>query len=302
MIPPSGEQHEISRGSLRAVIVEVGGGLRELTCGDWHVLDGYRDDEMCSAARGHPLIPWPNRLRDGRYTWDGEELQVALSEADWGNAIHGLVRWSRWELAERGPDHLVMSHRLHPQPGYPFLLDLRTEYRLEERGLTAIFHAANAGVRALPLAVGVHPYVQLGEGPIDQDELAIPARTRLQTDDRMIPTGSSPVEGTDFDFRTPRRLGPMRLDTAFADLERGSDGRAVVVQSRGERSVRVWQDEHFTHVMAFTADTLPDPAERRRSLGVEPMTCAPNGLQTGEGVIRLEPGEEWSASWGIQVS
>jgi len=302
MTPPSGEQYEISQGNLRAVVVEVGGGLRELTCGDWHVLDGYREDEMCSAARGHPLIPWPNRLRDGWYRWDGEEQQVALSEPSRHNALHGLVRWSRWEPAERARDRLVMSHRLHPQPGYPFLLDLRIEYRLAERGLTATFHAANPGVRALPLAVGVHPYVKLGAGPIDPDELTIPARTVLQTDERQIPTGSLPVEGTDFDFRTPRRIGGMRLDTAFADLERDSEGRATVVQTRGERSVRLWQDERFTHVMAFTADTLPDPSQHRRSLGVEPMTCPPNSLQTGEGLIRLEPGEEWSASWGIEVS
>ncbi len=302
MVLPSGEQHEIRRGDLRAVVVQVGGGLRELTAGEWHVLDGYAADEMCTGARGQPLVPWPNRLRDGRYSWDGEELQVSLSEPGRLNAIHGLVRWTKWDALQKAEDRLVMGHRLFPVPGYPFVLDLRLEYQLTEDGLTVTFHATNAGRRALPLAAGMHPYISLGEGPLDQDELTIPANTVMQTDERAIPTGSRPVEGTDFDFRSPRRIGSQQLDTAYTDLNRGPDGRATVVQARGGRTVRVWLDEGFTHVMAFTADTLPEPAAHRRSLGVEPMTCAPNGLQSGEGVIRLESGDSWSASWGIRVA
>jgi aldose 1-epimerase len=57
-------------------------------------------------------------------------------------------------------------------------------------------------------------------------------------------------------------------------------------------------DEHFTHVMVFTGDTLPAD-RKRRSVAIEPMTCPPNAFQTGEGVIRLEPGDTVTAQWGI---
>nr|WP_219420306.1 hypothetical protein [Pseudonocardia nigra] len=65
---PSGRQHTIVHRDDRAVIVEVGGGLRSYVADGRELLDGYAEDEMATSARGQPLIPWPNRLRDGQYT------------------------------------------------------------------------------------------------------------------------------------------------------------------------------------------------------------------------------------------
>ena len=58
-------------------------------------------------------------------------------------------------------------------------------------------------------------------------------------------------------------------------------------------------DEAYRYLMLFTGDSLADPARRRRGLGIEPMTCAPNALQTGEGLRTLQPGELFSSRWGI---
>ncbi|MGH9302279.1 MAG: aldose 1-epimerase family protein, partial [Acidimicrobiales bacterium] len=69
--PPSGEQFEIRDGEQKATIVEVGGGIREYVVGERPVLDSYPLDVMCDGAHGSPLIPWPNRLADGAYRFDG---------------------------------------------------------------------------------------------------------------------------------------------------------------------------------------------------------------------------------------
>ena len=71
MIASSGEQIEIAVGDQQAVVVEVGGGLRSYSAASRELLDGYRADEMSSSGRGQVLIPWPNRLQDGRYEFDG---------------------------------------------------------------------------------------------------------------------------------------------------------------------------------------------------------------------------------------
>ena len=63
---PSGAQFELIRGEQRAVVVEVGGGLRCYSVGERDVLDGYAADRICGGARGQPLIPWPNRVAGGR--------------------------------------------------------------------------------------------------------------------------------------------------------------------------------------------------------------------------------------------
>src|SRR3954470_5694649 len=120
MRAPSGEQFEIEAHGQRAVVVEVGGGLRSYAIAGEDVLDGYGVDEMSTSGRGQVLSPWPNRLRHGRYEFDGRGYQLALTEPERQNAIHGLVRWSPWTLAERAVDRVVMQHVIHPQPGYPF--------------------------------------------------------------------------------------------------------------------------------------------------------------------------------------
>ena len=130
MIHPSGEQYGLSFQAQRATIVEVGGGLRTYEVGEREVLDGYGVDELCRSGRGQVLAPWPNRVAGGVYSFDGEEHRLALTEPTAGNAIHGLARWACWRAAEKEPERVVMEHVLHPQPGYPFTLRLRVEYRL----------------------------------------------------------------------------------------------------------------------------------------------------------------------------
>jgi aldose 1-epimerase len=103
MIAPSGEQIEIAVGDQQAVVVEVGGGLRSYSAGSLELVHGYGADEMSSSGRGQVLIPWPNRLQDGRYEFDGRRHQLPLNEPEHRNAIHGLVRWGTWTTAEREP-------------------------------------------------------------------------------------------------------------------------------------------------------------------------------------------------------
>jgi galactose mutarotase-like enzyme len=92
MIAPSGEQIAIAVGDQRAVIVEVGGGLRSYSASGLDLVDGYGGDEMSSSGRGQVLIPWPNRLEGGSYEFDGKHHQLPLNEPERRNAIHGLVR------------------------------------------------------------------------------------------------------------------------------------------------------------------------------------------------------------------
>jgi aldose 1-epimerase len=293
---------EIAFGTQRATLVEVGGGIRTYDVGDWSVLDGYSADEMCTAARGQPLAPWPNRLRGGAYVWDGEQLQVPLDEPDQGNAIHGLTRWRNWTLAEHSAAGATLTLRLHPMPYYPFVLDLAVTYVLDEAGLTVTTTARNAGTRACPFAYGAHPYLSVGTERVDEALLQLAAATYLPTGDGQIPLGREPVVGTPYDFREARLIGTTRIDYAFTDLERTAAGRAelTLAAPNGGRRVIFWIDGAFRHLEVFTGDTIPAP-RRRAGLGVEPMTAPPNAFATGEDVTRLEPGAEVTMRWGIRA-
>jgi aldose 1-epimerase len=296
---PSGQQVEIVFGDQRAVVVEVGGGLRSYQVGGQELLDGYRPDEMCSSGRGQVLIPWPNRLQDGSYEFDGRRHQLPLTEPTASNAIHGLVRWALWRVEEHEANRTVLAHALHPQPGYPFALTLRVEYTLSDSGLAARTTATNVGPSACPYGAGAHPYLTLGTPTVDPLVLRVPAGSVVTSDPRGLPMDTTSVEGTEYDFRRPRTIGATVLDNAFTDLRRDEDGLARVELGDPANGARIalWVDETYEYLMVFTGDPLPDV--NRRSLAVEPMTCPPNAFRTGDSLIRLEPGASVTTTWGI---
>ncbi len=299
---PSGKQFEIASGEQRATIVEVGGGIREYAVGERQVLESYPIDAMCDGAHGALLIPWPNRLADGRYRFEAVDHQVALTEPDRHNAIHGLLRWQSWQASDHQVDRVTVAARIHPQTGYPFMLDLRVTYALGDHGLTVTTTATNLGDRACPYGFGQHPYLSPGDGSIDECTLQFDAATHILTDDeRQLPIGSEPVEGTVFDFREPRPLSDQVFDDAFTDLARDAAGRSWVrLAAPDGRCAELWVDDHHTVVQIYTGDTL-GPARRRGGMAAEPMTCPPNAFATGDGVIRLAPGQSVTTTWGVRL-
>lgn len=302
VVHPSGQQFMISAGAQSVTVVEVGGGVREYIVAGQPVLQSYPVDAMCDGAHGAPLIPWPNRLGDGRYTFAGVDHQVALTEPDKHNAIHGFLQWRSWQLVEHDTDRVVVATGLRPLTGYPFSVDVAVEYRLTAAGLVVATTATNVGEDPCPYGAGQHPYLSPGDGLVDDCTVTLDAATRIVTDpERQLPVGREPVEGTMFDFRRGRRLGDLRVDYAFTDLARDSAGRAWVRLHRPDGSTaETWVDEHYPIVELYTADTL-DPPRRRRGLGTEPMTCPPNAFQTGESVIHLAPGEAITTTWGVRL-
>jgi aldose 1-epimerase len=297
MSSPSGEQFEIAYEEQRAVVVEVGGGLRTYAVGGRDVVDGYGSNEMATGGRGQLLIPWPNRLQDGSYEFDGRRHQLPLTEPERSNAIHGLVRWLPWRVREHEAHRAVLGIVLHPQPGYPYSLELEIEYELSARGLTVRTSATNIGVARCPYGSGAHPYLTLGTETVDDVLLRVPARTVLHSDERGIPVGTVAVDGTELDFRAPRRIGAAKLDHGYTDLERDDAGIArVTVQASDGSGRTLWVDDAYPYAMVFTGDIS---SVRRRALAVEPMTCPPNAFRSGDALVVLQPSESHTATWGL---
>ena len=281
---------------------EVGATLRAYTADGNAVIDGFGPDAWSHSGRGQVLAPWPNRLADGRYEFNGVRAQAALDEPERRNAIHGLVRWLPWTLQTRHQNQLSLRLQLHPSPGYPFSLLLELDYHVGRDGLTVTTRARSLEQSLIPFGLGFHPYLTAGTETIDGAILQLPARHTLDVDDRGLPTGAlTPVEGTDRDFTTSRFVGPAVLDTAYTTLERDDEGRAWAVLDApgGAAGAALWVDQSFPYLMVYTGDTLSELPRRRRAVAVEPMTCPPNALRTGKDVIELQPDQEWSARWGI---
>ncbi|HVT42613.1 MAG TPA: aldose 1-epimerase family protein [Acidimicrobiales bacterium] len=299
---PTGQQWRIGHGQHEVVVCEVGATLRHYAVGETQVLDGFGPDEWSHSGRGQVLAPWPNRLADGRYEFNGVRAQAALDEPERRNAIHGLVRWLPWTLQTRHQNQLSLRLQLHPSPGYPFSLLLELEYHVGRDGLTVTTTAQSLEEGPVPFGIGFHPYLTAGTETIDGAILHVPAAHTLDLDDRGLPTGAlTPVAGTDRDFSAARFVGPAVLDTAFTTLERDAEGivRAGLDAPGGATGATLWADAGFSYLMVYTGDTLGDVARRRRAVAIEPMTCPPNALRTDTDVIVLQPGREWTGRWGI---
>ena len=301
-IPLTGTQYEIAAGDYFAVVTELGAGLRQLHHRGEPLLTGYQAGELPPGASGTLLVPWPNRVDRGRYTFDGRQFQLDLSEPAAGNAIHGLTRWANWRQALAESDRVLLQLVLLGRPGYPFCLLLEADYRLDpSTGLHVKITARNEGATRAPYGTGSHPYLTAGTPNIDECELTLPASCWLPSGERGIPAGPlQDVEGTPFDHRTHRLIGATKLDNAFTGLERDQDGLARVRLTSQERGVCLWVDEAYRWLQVFTGDALDEP-HRRRALAVEPMTCPPNAFVSGTDLLTLEPGGTVSSSWGIQA-
>jgi aldose 1-epimerase len=298
-MPLSGDQVELVCGAQHAIVATVGATLRAYLVGDRVVVDGFRADEVCPGGRGQLLLPWPNRIADGRYAFAGQRYQLPIDEVALGHAIHGLVRWAEWTVEARAADSVRLRHRLAARPGYPFPLDCHVTYRLDPSGLTVLVGATNVGSLPCPFGAGAHPYFAFAGTPADDVELCVPAADWLEVDARSIPLGRRLVEGSGVDYRRPRRIGASQLDHAFTRLERDDEGIARVRLRHGREEIRVWLDRSFGFVQVFTGDTLPDPARRRRAVAVEPTSCAPNAFNSGDGLLVLAPGQAFEGRWGV---
>jgi aldose 1-epimerase len=304
VLPLSGLQFTIEHDGYSATIASIGASLRQLTWQGRDLVVPFDADEVRPGYRGAVLAPWPNRVVDGTYTFDGVDYQLPLTEPSRSHALHGLVGWADWTLEARTTDSVTLRTTIVPSDGYPHRVDVRTRYTLGSDGLTTTVTALNLGASTAPYGTGPHPYLVAGPGTVDDWTLEFPAASYLTvTPERLSPVATVPVDTNPaFDFRTPHSIGDTFIDHAFTDIARGEDGTAsVIVTSPAGTGVRMSFGSELPWLQVHTADR-PAPDASRIGLAVEPMTCPPDAFSTGEDLVRLEPGSEHSARWTVTAT
>lgn len=303
MSTPTGEQFELAftSGNRRsgAIITEVAAGLRALWVDGVNIVESYDETSQPPWGSGIVLVPWPNRVRDGLWILDGAEQQLDLTEVERHNAIHGLLRNTAYRVAERAESSITLTATVFPQHGYKFHLETSVTYRLGDDGLSVTHEIVNVGVKRTPVAVGAHPYLCVGDEPIESLTLTLAASTRFEVDDRQNPISEVPVEGTVFDLRSGGRIGDLTLDDGFGGVL--PDGSHRLTAEDG-RYVELWRDAEFAYVQVFTNRMWPRGDELGLAIALEPMTAPADALNSGDGIRWLDAGERFTASWGIRYS
>ena len=305
MSGPTGTQHIITRatnqGEARATVTELAGSLRGFSIGNVELVESYAETDMPPFADGIVLVPWPNRVEDGQWMLDSEVQQLDITEGDRNTAIHGLLRNTGYTLIERTAESVTLGATVFPQHGYPFHLRTTVRYELIEAGLRVTHTATNLSDAAAPYGLGTHPFFKIGDTPTAELTLTMTAATHFEVNERLIPTGEASAPGSEFDLSGGRFVGELHLDTAFGGVE-VVDGVAVRLTAPDGGELRLMVDENFDFIQIFTTDSFPTPLGLAHAVAIEPMTAAPNAFNTGRGLRWLEPGVEFSATWGAEFS
>lgn len=246
------------------------------------------------------LLPFVNRIRDGRYEFDGQSYQLPRNEPARNVALHGFLFDKAFTAttadATADAARLALAYDARGDaPGYPFAFRAEVIYELTAAGLTLTLRVQNAGDAALPLGAGWHPYFRLG-GTIDELVIQAPVSAAVQTDAaRLLPTGAlEPAP----DFRNGFLLNSRFIDQTFV-LDPAAGDRVETTLTRPATGQRLtfWQDagaDQFRFLHLYT-----DPS--RTALALEPVTSAPDAFNTGQGLIRLEPSATFEARYGIHL-
>ncbi|MBT2551356.1 aldose-1-epimerase [Arthrobacter sp. ISL-65] len=294
---PNGELIVLEAGEYQASATTVGAGLHGLTFQGQDLVLPFPPDGLPPAYAGKVLMPWPNRVHSGAYGFAGQRYELPVNEAATGSALHGLVLWSEWLVGQQSPEEVTLTHRLNGEPGYPFQLELSTNYRLEaDSGLMVELRAENRGQSRAPYGCGSHPYMTAGGEDISNCELSFTAGKVLMTDERLQPTDLLDSKGTEFDFSVARTLDSQRLDHAFTALPKGKWD--VTLRNPALRLSAVLQS---TGTDAPWVQLYSGELRDRKGLAVEPMSCPPDAFNSGQDLIVLEPGQAHVLRYRIQA-
>ncbi|MGN6327278.1 aldose 1-epimerase family protein [Pseudolysinimonas sp.] len=304
MIQPIGEPLALRRGAVEARIGTVAATLRSLTVNGAHLTQPTPDDREPASSNGIVLAPWPNRVADARWTWRESVQQLDVTEPERGNALHGLLRFTDYVVRDRADDAVTLAATVYPQHGWPFLLETWVRYALLDDGIEVAHGVTNHAADPAPYATGAHPFLRVGDAPIAELALIVPAARYVTVDDRLNPTGLAPVDGTPADLREGPRVAGLELDTAFGgiaftDVVDGRGTSATLVAPDGSRTI-LRQDLTWDWVQVYTTHEFHDASGDIDAIAVEPMTAPPDALNSGTGLEWIDPGASWTGGWELR--
>ena len=288
----------LSLGEVSARVSPQGASLTELIVAGLTVVEHVSAAAAKHSFAGATLAPWPNRLKDGEWVFEGKSYRFTNLDS-LQNANHGLVFDRTFAVDNLTKSSVEFLLTLGEDAGYPFRVQFKIGYTLTESGLAASIEATNLGDEVAPLAFGAHPYLAID----DHSAISIQAQTQAINDERKIPIGFEPASKHQNGDGSALRFAGWQVDDCFGELARDREGiaTATVTHKSGD-TVKLWQDESFKYLMVFAHHRLGELGMQSSGLALEPQTAPANALQSGTDIYMLKPGESKTAKWGISVA
>jgi len=278
----------ISSNEVSAVISTEGAALIGLSVSKLDLIEPNTRDGLYA---GKILAPWPNRIKDGKYSFNKKDYQLPVNEVSKNNSLHGLVANCHWEVILQDQSKVILQHLLNQPDIYPGKLQLQVSYEIIEQGVEISVLSENVGDISAPYGVSIHTYLVAG-ALVKNNELLLqlPTDQFLEVDaERLLPIKLQPVTGTNFDFISLKKISDLFIDHAF---KYSSDyPRSISLLNAEGQGAEVIFDEQSNWIQIHTADRDLQ-ADSRMAVAIEPMTCPPDAFNSGIDLIVLEPGKK----------
>ena len=286
-------------GEAFAIVSPTGAGLHALHVRGRDVMPLDTEFARTRWFSGHTLAPWPNRMRDGQWVFEGSALSAPANDG-LGNALHGLVAKREFAAVNRTESSIRFECMLGADAVYPFAVRVIVEYSLDADGLTCAFGGRNESDQRVPFAIGTHPFF-----PFEDDStLTVNAANAFAVDARLLPTGQLLDLGQwNAQPGRPIPLSTFIADDCFTTLARDADGIAhTVITGADGRVTGVWQDSGLPHTVIFTTRDFLWSDGSTKAIAIEPQTVPTNAFNTGTDLTWLAPGDETIVRWGVTSS
>lgn len=299
---PGGDHELILRSDgrvIRGTISGVGAAVRLLSVDGVELTPGFDIGTSAPFYCGKVLVPWPNRVRDGRWKHDGATLQLDITDPEFHTALHGLLCATDYRAIARTTSSVTLGAPVRHRDGYPFDLDTTVRYQLTADGMTTTHTIRNIGARCAPVALGAHPFLSIGDVPTEKLTLTVNAGHHIDVDHQRVPVGATPVQESGWDLRSGRLAADLDLDDCWAVSREANGGSTHTLRSPDGRTVSLWADEHFGFLHVFITRRFPKGDDLITAIALEPMTAPADSLNNGIGMRWLEPDDVLSARWAI---
>jgi aldose 1-epimerase len=295
-------------GEYVTILPEFGGSVNSLVLKQneelLNIIDGYHSVEditknLITSFKGSNLYPFPNRIEGGKYAFKGHTYHLICNFPQENNAIHGLVYDKVFELISKEDGdfacNLILRHiTTETISGYPFENMIEIHYKWDEQNqFECTTKITNLSDGSMPVGQGWHPYYTAGNVSVDELYIQFPSKEILDLNEKGIPTGKKSLYKN---FNSLSQLGKTNFDSCFV-LDSESENAEITIENRKENiTYKIWQQTGINKYNYLQVYTPPS----RTSIAIEPMTCAPNAFNTGDGLIVLAPQERISFVWGIK--
>jgi aldose 1-epimerase len=274
---------------LNKLLFQTGDGWLE-------AIDGYESaGQIAEEAyyKSAVLFPFPNRLENGTYRYEGREYSFPTEEKFHGNAIHGFVWKEQFKVLEMSADDTggmarVAYYNSGERNYFPFAFGLVIVFTYSADRLDVKFDIENRGNGHMPIGFGWHPYLTINKRPLSSLKMKLPFVSKVELNDENLPTGNV---GDFMDYEEPNDIADAEFDDCFKLIMQDN---SIIYSPEDEVGLAMEASKECLFLQVFTP---PD----RTSIAIEPMNCNINAFNNQEGLMDLERGSFYHINCAIRL-